>query len=322
MTDPCADAATTSGAVTLPAWLALPAILSEYGRIVATIDEVAAGYLLVPSNELWWGYITMRRYLNVMFEAAPDLQDLYQEFEAIWIPETLDDFDATSMSVWQDGPPREAAYRLRGRLMARVVEVGKPLEFPAEVRANLEERAAQWEALIADYRKVKRATEARWMAKIEANAKAARQREALNGEPIAQPSPPKSKSPEVWSVITPVRDRTMVQMWHEGKDKGAIARQFGLTTKTVENRFTELRKVYGPVVVPYRRATVPNTARGYQPAPGDWINLLTAAGAIANETPVRVERLETGEDGELWLFVAGSNTGWRADRCEPAQPKP
>jgi|GEM_PF-6619421 len=66
------------------------------------------------------------------------------------------------------------------------------------------------------------------------------------GRPRTANSPP-------WETIPAGRDREYVRCWHEGLDKGAIGRKFGVTTKTVENRITDLRKTYGQTVVPYAR---------------------------------------------------------------------
>jgi hypothetical protein len=62
-----------------------------------------------------------------------------------------------------------------------------------------------------------------------------------------------SAKAELWSIIPDGWERDAVRMWHGGRTKPEIAKRHKKETKTVENRFSELRKTYGVDVVPYRQ---------------------------------------------------------------------
>jgi hypothetical protein len=63
-------------------------------------------------------------------------------------------------------------------------------------------------------------------------------------------------APKPWEVIPDVGwNRRAVELWHTGYKAGEIAAMIGnLTAKTVYNRLSDLRRIYGTEVVPERRA--------------------------------------------------------------------
>jgi len=73
-----------------------------------------------------------------------------------------------------------------------------------------------------------------------------------------------SSTGDPWDVIPDDRDREMVRLLHEGLSHAEIERRLeqdrrfrgrrGVSTKTITNRLSELRKEHGADVVPYRRA--------------------------------------------------------------------
>jgi hypothetical protein len=80
----------------------------------------------------------------------------------------------------------------------------------------------------------------------------------IPGAKLASVEPAKrdGDAPKPWEIIPDVGwNRKAVELWHAGYKAGEIAAKIGnLTAKTVYNRLSDLRRIYGTDVVPERRA--------------------------------------------------------------------
>ncbi|MFQ5796024.1 MAG: helix-turn-helix transcriptional regulator [Candidatus Bipolaricaulia bacterium] len=73
-------------------------------------------------------------------------------------------------------------------------------------------------------------------------------------EEKVSPSEEQSTEDKPWKKIPDLRqDRKLVKLWHDGLPMKKIGKKLGMSPKTVRNRLSELRKIYGEEIVPYRQ---------------------------------------------------------------------
>jgi hypothetical protein len=69
--------------------------------------------------------------------------------------------------------------------------------------------------------------------------------------PNRAPSAPLNEADRPWEMITDnAWDRLLIELWWADYPGAEIARQIGVSTRTVINRLSELRKIYGKRIVP------------------------------------------------------------------------
>ena len=72
-----------------------------------------------------------------------------------------------------------------------------------------------------------------------------------------------SEAVSPWDAIKGGWEREAVRMWWNGHDKGRIAKHLGKDPKTVENRFSNLRRTLGTDIVPH--VNDPRRAHSHKP---------------------------------------------------------
>jgi hypothetical protein len=104
------------------------------------------------------------------------------------------------------------------------------------------------------YPEVREARVAETQARIEAEIRPATEARTTSSE-VPATTPTGSESVRPWEMIPDVgNNRMLLQLWHEKYPVAEIATRIGARQpKTVYNRVTELRKLYGEDIVPRRR---------------------------------------------------------------------
>lgn len=222
--------------------------LALYRRLARLFEIECSGTLLLFGEHQEALYLKLRSaFLQAL--RGSEFPDLVQDLEEQGLPETLLGM-GDEVEDWWDFGGKQAVAKNKAKLLSRCIKLGLNPFDPAVDQALFSVDEA-----LARYERSKQAAEERFWQRSEREAGAATMpQETKPGAPcerIEQTPKPMDRPP--WEAIPEGWEREAVRLWWEGLDKGEIAQRLDKDAKTVENRFSQLRRDFGEAVVPYSK---------------------------------------------------------------------
>ena len=126
-----------------------------------------------------------------------------------------------------------------------LLQIGPRTEIQATCRWDNPAIEHYFAELIADIARA-------WPEVVEQLQPRATAEEELEDKPTAE----ERADRQPWDVIPEAQSRRIVELWTAGESGPEIGLKLGYTAKTIQNRISDLRKMFGCRVVPYHRQSV------------------------------------------------------------------